>query len=185
MTDIKIACDYDMWLPVPKDWPWQDYRNVDAWADKVGQAFAEAYGWDQAARAWCTEAVKSLSESTGAEEWRHVYIDPEARWMYGVSVFWHPSRDDDTVEEFAGTGDPHAIRPIQRSDFVTEHLGTGVRTVRYVDSQTPRHEVIGILQFGFRVRGTDVLVVASSHDLVLHEELMPAVDDFVRTISVL
>ncbi len=184
MKTLKIEADYDMWLPVPDTWPWENYPNLDAWATRVGDAFVEVNGWDEESRQWCIDAMHALSLGTGDDEWRHVAIDVGAHWIYGVSVFWHDARDDETLDDIAATDDPAAIRPPERTVFTTEHLGDGVRSLRFVDSGESKHEIVGILQFGFSANGVHIQVVASSYDLTLHEEIMPLVDEFVHTISV-
>lgn len=184
MKALKIEADYDVWLPVPDAWPWEDYADLDAWANRVGEALGDAYEWDVTSRTWCIDAMHALSLGTADDEWRHVTIDPEARWIYGISVFRHDARADETLDDLAATDDPASVRAPERTMFPTPHLGEGVRSLRFVDSGAPKHEIVGILQFGFSANGVHIQVLASSYDLTLHEEMMPLVDEFVRTISV-
>lgn len=184
MKTLKIEANYDLWLPVPTSWPWEVYPDLDAWATRVGDAFVEVNSWDEQSRQWVIDACRALSLGTDENEWKHVAIDPEARWIYAVSVFWNEERDDVTLDDLAATDDETAIRAPERSEFPTPHLGEGLRSLRFVDAGEPKHEIVGILQFGFKADGFDIMVVASAYDLALHEEMMPLVDEFVRAISV-
>ncbi|WP_062130740.1 hypothetical protein [Demequina aestuarii] len=181
---LHIDANFDLWLPVPSSWPWEHHADVDAWANAVAIAFGDAYGWDDATRQWCRESVRTLSTEAPEDETRLAIIDPEGRWLFFASVLWAPTDESVTVAQLAAADDENAVRAIETTDVVTDGLGAGVRTVRYVDDQTGSRAIVGIIQHAFRTDGLDIMVIASSHDVILLQELEPEIDALAQSLSV-
>ncbi|WP_084079438.1 hypothetical protein [Demequina sp. NBRC 110057] len=182
--DIHIDADFDVWLPIPTEWPWQDYPDVHTWADTVARAFGDAYDWSEQTRQWCIDAVTALSVDAPDDETRLAIIDPDANWVFFTAVLWSPTDATASVEELAGAGDDSSLRGVELVPFVSPTLGEGIRGTRYVDDESSSHDVVGMVQHAFRAKGLDIVVMSSGYDLLLLQELVPALDDLARSISV-
>jgi hypothetical protein len=56
--------------------------------------------------------------------------------------------------------------------------------VRYVDSGDADHSIALIAQYAWRAKGLDVVMIASSFDVVTLDVLLPVIDELALSVSV-
>lgn len=92
---------------------------------------------------------------------------------------------DQQLRALSGAAEPDVIRPPEVTEYTTNALGTGFRTLRHVRADSGA--VCGILGFAFRSEEfeTDVQVTTGTPDLRQLHKATRDIEDFVHGIRVI
>jgi len=99
---------------------------------------------------------------------------------------WKPEHDKDAqLRALTRADDAMTARPPITDEFVTPHLGSGLRTLRH--KQHDDGSLFAALRYAWRSEEheTDLQLWASSDDLGLLQRAIPDIDDFARAITVI
>ncbi len=193
MIYANVALDIDIWIPIPIAWGAESWPGPKEWGEEMARA------------RWAGHKSKLADIERSAvelESYAGFYGGTDPDIPFEVITYLHapgpveaalPVRvwvDDVSglsVEEAAEVVDPDAIeRPIVEP-FSTEHLGTGIKALRYRQYEPDPGEpeaLYVVLRYAFRLEAPDAVVVVNATDID-PGRLLGAVDDldeFVRQI---
>ena len=184
MSTIKVDFDRDRWLYVPEFWPWQQFASVEDWAGTIARLVQESAELDAERGEWLRASITSIHNDRPEGENRFIYLAEPDKFIFFVSVLHGPSRPAISVDTLAGIDDPAATRAPDVENLQSAALGRGIRAVRYVDAGAPNHDVAAIAQYAWRSQDMDVVVIAANYGIVLLNAMLPIVDEFALSISV-
>jgi len=184
MKTIHLDFDRDIWLYVPESWPFNDFANVDEWSTTIGRLFAESAGVDERVGAALAAAVHSIAVDTPEEESRFVYMGDAFNFLFFVSILQLETDTSLSLEDLASVDDTTVTRPVEVETLRSRGMGKGLRSLRYADSGDPDHSIAAIAQYAWRAKGLDVVMIASSFNVVALTELLPIVDELALSVSV-
>ena len=99
---------------------------------------------------------------------------------------WKPEHDKDAqLRVLTRADDARTARPPITDEFVTPHLGSGLRTLRH--KQHDDGSLYAALRYAWRSEEheTDLQLWASSDDLGRLQRAIPDIDDFAHAITVI
>ncbi|MGH3874367.1 MAG: hypothetical protein ACRDSR_23180 [Pseudonocardiaceae bacterium] len=185
--------DYDpaVWIELPMVWDEQTWPDHRAWARDLAEA-----SWGDSGLVPAEYQVDNLAltlalfaeklQSGGPLPAQHFFLHlPDPRMMplqVCLGVWDAAGERDAALRELTGADDPEAVEPPLVEVFPTEHLGDGLRTLRYCPFDPgPGHPpdpaaIYATLNYAWRVdgHGTDVRLFSSCPDLA---RLIPIIDD--------
>ncbi|WP_328770956.1 hypothetical protein [Streptomyces sp. NBC_00286] len=187
-----VDYDTDLWMRIPDSWEGTPWKGPKEW----GRYMSEAW-WGDSEFEPSRKDLKGLATTLqacaerfpGSHPGFDVYLHlPDPRLMplpvYVASVEADGDREE-TLRELVTTDDPDLVeRPIVE-DFTTEALGTGLRSLRYAQTEEDR-TIIACVRYAWRSEeaGCDVLVIAAAPDPRRVLGAMDDIDAFVGRISV-
>jgi hypothetical protein len=184
MKTIHLDFDRDIWLYVPEAWPFNDFANVDEWSSTIGRLFAESAGVDPKVGEALAATVRTIALETPEEESRFVYMGDAFNFIFFVSIIQLETDKSISLEDLASVDDDAVTRPVELTTMRSRGMGKGLRSVRYVDSGDADHSIALIAQYAWRAKGLDVVMIASSFDVVTLDVLLPVVDELALSVSV-
>lgn len=188
---VRVNCDLRVWIPCPAEFPPELNLDRDSWAD----AMAEGY-WEQSGLRYGPDMVSKLAYMLKTlHKQGYENVPCHQIWAYyrdhtlpplplHIGIWAMRGERDQQLRSLSGAGDPAVIRPPVITEFTTESLGTGYRTLRYV--KYGAGNVVGMLWFAFRSEEleTDVQVITGTPDLRQLQKATGDIEDFVRGMSV-
>ncbi|PRY67021.1 hypothetical protein B0I08_108105 [Glaciihabitans tibetensis] len=184
MKTIVANFDQNAWLYLPESWPSGDFADIDALSGTVGRLMAEYHGVKAKAGEALSAGIRTLALEQSEFESRFVYLASPFEYVFFVSVLQAESAQELTLEDLAAVGDPAVVRPPETDVFVSPTLGEGIRSIRYADTGGDEHSIAVTIQYAWRSEGLDVVVIASSFDVVQFIELRPIIDEFALSIAI-
>jgi hypothetical protein len=188
---VDVRCDLRIWILIPSGFPPELGLDRDTWASAVAEAWWQQsglrYGQDMVAKlAFMLETLRQdgYANFPCHQIWAH-YRDftlPPLPLHIGIWKMTGPR--DQQLRALSGATEPDAIRPPAVTEYTTDALGTGFRTLRHTRSDSGA--VCGILGFAFRSEEfeTDVQVTTGTPDLRQLQRATDDIENFVRGISV-
>lgn len=194
--------DYDpaVWIELPRIWceeTWPDHRT---WARDVAKEFwlasglvPEEHAVDNLALTLAMYAEKLQSGELPAQDFFLHLPDPRMMPLQVCLGVWDAEGERDaTLRELTGADDPEAVEPPVVESFATEHLGEGLRTLRYCPFDPgPDHPpapgaLYAALNYAWRVDeyDTDVRLFTSCPDLTRLVQIIDDVDALARGIRI-
>jgi hypothetical protein len=188
---VRTRCDLRIWIPVPAGFPPETGLDRDTWAATMAGAWWEQsglrYGPDMVTK--LAVMLETLREDGFAnfpchQIWAH-YRDftlPPLPLHIGIWKMTGPR--DQQLRALSGATDPDVIRPPEVTEYTTDALGTGFRTLRHIRSDSGA--VCGMLGFAFRSEEfeTDVQVTTGTPDLRQLHRATGDIETFVHGMSV-
>lgn len=105
---------------------------------------------------------------------------------FRVTMSHYPAEGDKrgTLQRLVRAEDPELLRPPQVDTFHAGHLGEGLKALGHVELE--HNDIVANLWYAFRDEhhAVDVVVFASTGDLVRLGRLMPDIDALVHGIKV-
>ncbi len=179
---VEMDYDLDRWVYVPNVFPWESFGDEEQWADAVAHAFggegrtaapAELVEW---LRAYLIGAVRSNRSGTI----RFAHLPHIAAPQAIVDVYELPRRDDVALKDLTHEDQGPRVRDPEVVPFDSEHLGAGVKSTRWV--RTESEAIVRATNWVWRTPERDIVVLTAGSDLPLAEALDPVVDELARTI---
>jgi hypothetical protein len=188
MTTVDVHLPTDVWVGVPGEWTeetWPDYRD---WAREVADLV-----WTGATPSPGEQGPDHLALGLAMVAESPLSGDPSRRtflWLPGPTSAILPVH----LEAYAAEGDrDEALRELAQADqggavekpvvepFGSEHLGEGLRVLRYAVDPSDAAVVL-TLSYAWRADGLDVLLWLSTFDTGLALRAMDDVDDLARAV---
>lgn len=181
MTAWWVEHDPAVWLRVPPFWGEQNWPDHRAWARDVAEACWGDFGLDPGegevdnlALALAAYAEKLQSGELPAQDFYLHLPDPRMVPLAVNLGVWDAEGEQETaLRALSNADDPEAIEPPIVETFSTEHLGEGLRTLRYCPFEPrpdrPREPgaLYASLNYAWRVEEyeSDVRLFSSSPDI--------------------
>ncbi|MFE9648091.1 hypothetical protein ACFYO0_29045 [Streptomyces sp. NPDC006365] len=187
-----VDYDTDLWMQIPSSWEGTPWKGPKEW----GRYMSEAW-WGDSDFEPSRKDLKGLAATLQACAERFpqshpgfdVYLHlPDPRLMplpvYVASVEADGDREE-TLRELVTTDDPDLVEKPIVEDFTTEALGTGLRSLRYTQTEEDRTIIAGV-RYAWRSEEADcdVLVIVAAPDPRRVLGAMDDIDAFVGRISV-
>ncbi len=194
--------DYDpaLWIELPRVWCDQTWPDHRAWAREIAEACWGDSGLvpgehevDSLALALAMFAEKADSGELPAQDLFLHLPDPRMMPLQVCLDLWDAEGERDAaLRELTGADDPDAVEPPVVEVFPTEHLGEGLRTLRYCPFDPgPDHPpapgaLYATLNYAWRVdeHDTDVRLSASCPDLARLIQCVEDIDALARGIRI-
>ncbi|MCZ4122059.1 hypothetical protein [Streptomyces sp. H39-S7] len=116
----------------------------------------------------------------------YLHMTDDARASFTVSLGYFPAEGDRTraLRRLCRAEDPELLRPPQLDTFHAGHLGEGLKALGHVVLDD--NEIVANLWYAFRdeTHALDVVVFASTGDLVRLHDVGPDIDALVHGIKV-
>lgn len=188
MTTVDVDLPTDVWIGVPGEWSeetWPDHRD---WAREVADTV-----WAGASPARGEQGpdhlalgLTMLAESPLLNlEWRRSFL-----WLPGptsdllpvhLEAYAAEGERAQSLAELTRTDEPGAVEKPIVELFRSEHLGEGIRVLRY--AADPRDDAVLLtLSYAWRAGDLDVLLWLSTFDTGLALRAMDDVDALARAI---
>ncbi|MEJ1200776.1 MULTISPECIES: hypothetical protein [unclassified Streptomyces] len=192
MSWPHVDYDTDLWMKLPDAWETTPWKGPKQWARHMSEAW-----WGDSGLEPTRKDLKALAATLqacaeqfpGSHPGFDVYLHlPDPRLMplpvYVAAVEADGDREE-TLRALVTTEDPHLVEKPIVEDFTTELLGTGLRSLRYTQTEEDRTIVAGV-RYAWRVEeaGCDVVVVVAAPDPRRVLGAMDDVDAFAGRISV-
>ena len=188
MRTVDVALDTDIWVGLPGEWgvrTWPDHR---VWAREVADTVWSGVDPQpgQGGPDHLALALAMLAEDPAAE-------DPARRsffWLPGpmtmplpvhLTAFVAEGDRDESLRELTGADVPGAVAEPVVETFRSEHLGAGLRVLRYA-ADPEDDAIIFTLRYAWRAADLDVLLWLSTFDSGLALRAMDDVDGLARAI---
>lgn len=193
----NVAYDPTVWVEIPVMWEPESWPGPDAWAQHMAMelwAGLDATSDDIAklelALAFWAERVVGAYSDVPIEIQNFLHLPDPAGSPLLVRV-WVDDEPEATVEEVTEVQDPEAVEPPLAEQFQTEHLGPGLRVLRYRPLDPPpggladSGALYAVLRYGFKIPDHDavITVTTSCADLGYLIKAMDDLDAFVRAIQ--
>lgn len=187
---LEVHADRRIWIPCPPVFPPGESR--DSWA----RMFAEAW-WANSSLPHGEEEVGQLArllaliydtlyrDFTAQLAWLHL-PDPRILPLPLRAGIWAAQGErEQRLRELTNADDPAAIDPPRVTEFATEDLGSGLKTVRYLRIEEGT-EIGCAVNYAWRSERyeTDVRLFTSCDDLGRLERAIPDIEDFVRSMRI-
>jgi hypothetical protein len=188
VTTVDVHLSTDVWIGVPGEWSeetWPDHRD---WARDVADAV-----WAGASPApggqgpdHLALGLAMLAESPLLDlAWRRTFL-----WLPGPTSDFLPVHLEayaaegeraESLAELTRADEPGAVEKPIVEPFRTEHLGDGIRVLRY--AADPRDRAVMLtLSYAWRAGDLDVLLWLSTFDTGLALRAMDDVDELARAV---
>ncbi|MEU7584642.1 hypothetical protein AB0B50_44530 [Streptomyces sp. NPDC041068] len=196
MSWPHVDYDIDTWMQIPNSWEGTPWKGPKEW----GRYMSEAW-WGDSGLEPTRKDLKGLAATLRvcaeqlprAQPGFDVYLQlPDPRFMplpvYVASIEADGDREE-TLRELVTTDDPGLVEKPIVEDFTTEALGTGLRSLRYTqtdgDEDGGRMIVAGV-RYAWRheAAGCDVVVIVAAPDPRRVLGAMDDLDAFAGRISV-
>lgn len=182
---LTVKFDQDLWLPIPREWPWEQYATFEAWRDDLVRVYAQAYDYTPDLQAWLAELLTGMVRSRGVNEHRFVFFPAPHEALAIVALYEIPrttplDAPEPSTESMLGLDDPTAVRPPAKVSFAGA-LGEGAKCMRFVETGDER-SISGIAHWLWRLPDRDILMIVGDSNLSQFDTLQPALDDFARGI---
>ncbi|ATL29687.1 hypothetical protein [Streptomyces formicae] len=192
MSWPHVDYDTDLWMQIPNSWAGTPWKGPKEW----GRYMSDAW-WGDTDLEPTRKDVKGLAATLRACAERFpashpgfdVYLHlPDPRVMplpvYVASVEADGEREE-TLRALVTTDDAALVEKPIVEDFTTEALGTGLRSLRYTQTDDDRTIVAGV-RYAWRheAAGCDVVVIVAAPDPRRVLGAMDDVDAFAGWISV-
>jgi hypothetical protein len=184
MKTIHLDFNRDLWLYVPEVWPFNNFANVDEWSEMIGKLFSEEAGVAKEMGDALAVGVRTLALETPDDESRFIYMGDPFNNVLFVSIIQLATDESISLEDLVVANETEVTRPIEVENLVSPGMGKGLRSLRYVDSGDADHSIAAIAQYAWRRKGLDVVMIASSFNVVGLLELLPVVDELALSVSV-
>ena len=187
MTTVDVQLDTTVWIGVPGEWSeetWPDHRD---WAREVAETVwagadpVQGQGPDHLALGLAMLAESPLLSL----EWRRTFL-----WLPGptsdllpvhLEAYAAEGERAESLAELTRADEPGAVEKPVLEPFPSEHLGDGIRVLRY--AADPRDgAVVLTLSYAWRAGDLDVLLWLSTFDTGLALRAMDDVDALARTV---
>ncbi len=178
---LHVDFDRDLWVYVPAEWPWEQFRGVEEWSTALVNALGEAYGYDASMREWLDATLQGMSRGADADEHRFAYLARPHEVLGLASIYEQPVHADLSPEQLAGADDPRATRPVAAAPFEGGRLGRGLSAVRHLADENGI--ITAVAQWVWRLDDRDVLMVVGDDDLARFELLRDDYDALARSIG--
>jgi len=194
--------DYDpaVWIELPRIWceeTWPDHR---AWARDIAEACWGDSGLvpgehevDSLALTLAMFAERLQSGEQPAQDYFLHLPDPRMMPLQVCLGTWEAEGERDVaLRELTGADDPEAVEPPVVDTFATQHLGEGLRTLRYCPFDPGSGHppgpgaIFAALSYAWRVdeHDTDVQLSSSCPDLARLIQIVDDVDTLARGIRI-
>ncbi|GAB2466535.1 hypothetical protein [Xylanimonas ulmi] len=182
------------WFLAPGQWPWGAFATREQWAWRIATDVGADHSWDQPTVAHVAALLVAVDEQQDDGEWRLWTLvgTPERPTAFWASLFAGPRFPDAAeVTDLVAVDGTTTIVPPDVTAFVSTHLGTGVRAIRFVEApdQTAAPDdgsrpVAQLVNYAFRHGEHDVVLMASGFDVDLVDALLPDLDAIALSVSV-
>lgn len=188
---VDVRCDLRIWIRIPAGFPPELGLDRDTWAPAVAEAWWQQsglrYGQDMVAKlAFMLETLcrDGYANFPCHQIWAHYRDFALLPLPLHIGIWKMTGPRDQQLRALSGATEPDAIRPPLVTEYATDALGTGLRTLRHIRSDSGA--VCGILGFAFRSEEfeTDVQITTGTPDLRQLQRATGDIEDFVRGISV-
>lgn len=204
MTDVEanppvihanVAYDPLIWVEIPVMWGPESWPSPDAWAEQLAEELwadldhtaVDVANLERLLAFW-GEKLGGINPELDIEVITYLHLPHPAVEPLPVRVMI--DNEGSTAAQLAEVQDPAAIEPPVVDEFRSDHLGTGIRVLRYRplgptdDASSGAVELYAVLRYAFEIPNPEaVLVVTSScADLGRLIQAMDDMDTFVRAI---
>jgi hypothetical protein len=182
---VRVDIDMRRWIPLALAFP--EGHNLDSWAATAAAAWSEQWGLpaESAEVERLTTMIRAIHEGANTRVKCHqIWIYLPDRFTAPLPVFiaiWRQSGEwDRRLRLLTGADDKSGARKPQVAEVTTEHLGTGLRVLRY--QARDKGQLRAFLGYAFRVEEheTDLQVFTFTSDL---RALTTAGDDIERLVQ--
>jgi hypothetical protein len=188
---VRTNRDFRMWIPCPPEFAEEPGSDRDSWAMLMAEGW-----WEQSGLKYGPDAVGKLAFMLKTIQ-EHAYerIPCHQVWIYYRDMtevplplhigIWKMTGDRSAqLRALSGADDRDIVRPSSTTEFTTDLLGTGYRTIRHKADEAGR--IIGFLGFAFRSEEfeTDVQALVGTPDLRQLQKASADIGDFVRGLRV-
>lgn len=186
---IEVHNNRAIWVPCPPIFP--EGMTKETWAATCAEAW-----WENAAEPGRPKDVITLDYTLSAVydtlyedlachlAWLHL-PDPRLMPLPLRAGIWAARGDlEQRLRLLTNADDPAAIDPPVVTEFYTEDLGTGMKTMRYL--RIGDEGICGAVNYAWRSEAleTDVRLFASSDDLGRLQRAIGDIEDFARAMRV-
>jgi hypothetical protein len=185
---VRAQGDRRFWIPCPAGFP--EGHDRGSWAQMMARAW-----WEQSGLAYTATAVEQLAamlrrihEQGYAKVACHqiwIYLQDPAVPPLPVHIgIWKMQGDrDERLRSLSGADDTASTRPPDVAELATDHLGTGIRAMRYRMRESGALAMVG---YAFRREGfeTDVQISTATRDLRQLGTVISHIEEFIRGITV-
>ncbi|MGY0067927.1 hypothetical protein ACWZEH_14070 [Streptomyces sp. QTS137] len=188
MSWPSVDYDTDLWMKIPDAWEETPWKGPKQW----GRYMAEAW-WGDSDLEPSRKDLRGLAATLQAcaEQFPRshpgfdVYLHlPDPRFMplpVHVAAVEADGDRQETLRALVTTDDQDLVEKPVVEDFTTELLGTGMRSLRYTQTD---HTIVAGVRYAWRVEeaGCDVLVIVAAPDPRRVLGAMDDIDAFVGRI---
>lgn len=181
---LNIDYDLDRWLYAPARFPWESFRDEEHWADVVAKEFGGS-GRRRAPKqrvSWLRDYLVGAVRSNHAGTIRFLHLPHIDAPLSIVDVYDMPTHPDRPLSDLTHEDQGPAIRLPELVPFESPHLGTGIKSTRWVTNDAGT--IIRATNWVWRTGGRDIVVLTGTNDLPLAEALDPVIDELARSISI-
>ncbi|WFB87462.1 MULTISPECIES: hypothetical protein [Streptomyces] len=187
-----VDYDTDLWMRIPDAWEGTPWKGPKKW----GRYMSEAWWGDsdlEPTRKDLKGLAATLEECAQRFPQSHPGLDvylhlPDPRVMplpVYVGAFEADGDREETLRELVTTDDPDLVEKPVVEDFTTELLGTGLRSLRYTQTEEDRTVVAGV-RYAWRIEAADcdVVIIVAAPDPRRVLGALGDLDAFAGRISV-
>lgn len=188
VTTVDVHLPTDVWIGVPGEWTeetWSDHRD---WAREVADTVwaGASPGPGQQGPDHLALSLTMLAESPLLElAWRRTFL-----WLPGptsellpvhLEAYASLGERAESLAELTRADEPGAVEKPIVEPFPSEHLGEGIRVLRYA-ADPQDGAVVLTLSYAWRAGDLDVLLWLSTFDTSLALRAMEDVDGLARSV---
>ncbi|QNA75033.1 hypothetical protein C8250_026860 [Streptomyces sp. So13.3] len=193
MSWVDTYYPLDRWADItpPATWSDSSWGTRDMWARSTAETVlllrGQPHSWlanrrlaKRLLRAYDVYAKQPLGKHT------YIHLGNLRQQPLPVTVSYGPAEGDKrgALQRLVRAEDPELLRPPQVDTFHAGHLGEGLKALGHVELDG--NEIVANLWYAFRDEhhAVDVVVFASTGDLVRLGQVMPDIDALVHGIKV-
>ncbi|MCM2426489.1 hypothetical protein [Streptomyces sp. RKAG337] len=193
MSWVDVYYPLDVWVDITPQPSWTD----SGWASQLGWAQSSAetiltlrgqsHRW-LATRRLSNALIRSYDAFARHQlgKFSYLHVGDLKQRPFRVTMSHYPAEGDkrDALRRLVRAQDPELLRPPQVDTFHAGHLGEGLKALGHVELD--HNDLVANLWYAFRDEhhSVDVVVFASTGDLVRLGQVMPDIDALVHGIKV-
>jgi hypothetical protein len=185
---VQAHGDRHLWIPCPAGFPAGHDR--DSWAAMMAAAW-----WKQSGLTYTAAAVGQLAAMLRRiHEQGYAKVPCHQIWIYlrepavpplpvHIGIWKMQGERNTRLRSLSGADDTASTRPPDVTELVTDHLGTGIRAMRYRMRESGALAMVG---YAFRSEGfeTDIQISTATRDLRQLGTAIGDIDGFIGGITV-
>jgi hypothetical protein len=184
---VDVHLPTDVWIGMPGEWTedtWPDHRD---WAREVAEivwtdaAPTDGQGPDHLALGLAMLAESPLADNPARRTFLWLPGPTSTLLPVHLEAYFADGDRDEALRELTRADPAGAVeRPIAEQ-FLSDHLGEGLRVLRY-EAHPTDGAVVLTLSYAWRAGGLDVLLWLSTFDTSLAFRAIHDVDDLARSV---
>jgi hypothetical protein len=185
---VQAHGDRRFWIPCPAGFP--EGHDRGSWAQMMARAW-----WEQSGLTYTATAVEQLTAMLRRiHEQGYAKVPCHQIWIYladpavpplpvHIGIWKMQGERTERLRSLSGADDTTSTRPPDVTKLATDHLGPGIRAIRYRMRESGALAMVG---YAFRCEGfeTDIQLSTATRDLRQLGTAISDIEEFIRGITV-